>query len=46
MIEIDSVLLGEISSLAAFNNIDLDEYITFLLEEEILKDITFSLFSD
>ena len=44
--EIDSSLLDEIRSLAALDNIDIDDYITLLLEEEILKDITLSLVSD
>ena len=45
-IEIDSRLLDEIRSFAASSNIDIDEYITFLLEEEILKEVTLSLVSD
>ena len=45
-IEIDSRLLDEIRSLAAVDNIAIDEYITLLLEEEILKEITYSLVSD
>ena len=45
-IEIDSKLLNEIQSLAAFKNIDIHDYITLLLEEEILKEITISLVSD
>ena len=45
-IEIDSKLFDEIRSLAASNNIDIDDYVTELLEEEILKEITISLVSD
>ena len=45
-IEIDSFLLDEIRSLAALSNIEIDDYITLLLEEEILKEITVSLVSD
>ena len=45
-IEIDSRLLDEIRSLAALDNIVIDDYITLLLEEEILKEITYSLVSD
>ena len=45
-IEIDSRLLDEIRSLAALDNIVVDDYITLLLEEEILKEITYSLVSD
>ena len=45
-IEIDSRLLDEIRSLAALDNIVIDDYITLLLEEEILKEITLSLVSD
>ena len=45
-IEIDSLLLDEIRSLAALNNTEIDDYITLLLEEEILKEITHSLVSD
>ena len=45
-IEIEANLLNEIRSLAALKNIDIDDYVTLLLEEEILKDITVSLVSD
>ncbi len=45
-IEIDSRLLEEIRSLAASNNLNIDDYLTHLLEEEILKEITISLVSD
>ena len=45
-IEIDAKLLDEFRSLAALCNIDIDDYITLLLEEEILKEITVSLVSD
>ena len=45
-IELDSRLFDEIRSLAALNNIDIEDYITLLLEEEILKEITISLVSD
>ena len=45
-IEIDANLLNEIRSLAALRNIDIDDYITLLLEEEILKEITINLVSD
>jgi len=46
MVEIDCRLLNEVRSLAALNNVDLDDYITLLLEEEILKEISISLVSD
>ena len=45
-IEIDSRLLDEIRSLAASNDLNIDDYLTRLLEEEILKEITISLVSD
>ena len=45
-IEIESRLLDEIRSLAALDNILIDDYITLLIEEEILKEITHSLVSD
>ena len=45
-IEIDANLLNEIRSLAALKNIDIDDYVTHLIEEEILKEITASLISD
>ena len=45
-IEIDPSLLDEIQSLATSKKIDIDDYLTLLLEEEILKDITVSLVSD
>ena len=45
-IEIDAKLLDEFRSLATLNNIDIDDYLTFLLEEEILKDITVSIVSE
>ena len=44
-IEIDANLLNEIRSLAALKNIDIDDYLTLLLEEEILKEITACLVS-
>ncbi len=45
-IELDVNLLHEIRSLAALKNIDIDDYVTHLIEEEILKEITVSLVSD
>ena len=45
-IDLDSELFDEIRSLASLNNIEIDDYITLLLEEEILKEITLSLISD
>ena len=45
-IDIDANLLDEIRSLAALKNIEIDDYVTLLLEEEILKEITISLVSD
>ena len=45
-IKIDPKLLDEMRSLALLNNIEIDDYITLLLEEEILKEITISLVSD
>ncbi len=45
-IEIDASLLDEIRSLATLKKIDMDDYLTLLLEEEILKEITVSLVSD
>ena len=45
-IEIDAKFLDEIRSLATLNNMDLDDYVTLLLEEEILKEITFCIVSD
>ena len=45
-VELDSVLMDNLFSLAASNNINIDEYITLLLEEEILKDITKSYVSE
>ena len=45
-IEIDASLLNEIRSLATLKNIDIDDYVTLLLEEEILKEITVSFVSD
>tara|TARA_Y100000994_G_scaffold169880_1_gene139877 strand:- start:141 stop:308 length:168 start_codon:yes stop_codon:yes gene_type:complete len=45
-IELDAKLLDEIRSLAALKNIDFDDYITHILEEEILKEISISLVSD
>ena len=38
-IEIDANLLDEIRSFAALKNIDIDDYVTFLIEEEIMKEI-------
>ena len=45
-IELDSKWLDEIRSLAALHNIEIDDYVSLLLEEEILKEITISLASD
>mgnify|MGYP004179677943 CR=1 FL=1 len=45
-IEVDPMLLDEMRSLAALKNIKFDDYITLLLEEEILKEITAKLVSD
>ena len=45
-IDIDPILLDEMRSLAALKNIKLDDYVTLLLEEEILKEVTISLVSD
>ena len=45
-VEIDANLLNEIRSLAALKNIHIDDYVTHLIEEEILKEITASLVSD
>ena len=45
-IKIDPKLLDEMRALAVLNNIEIDDYITLLLEEEILKEITISLVSD
>ena len=45
-IEIDPKLLDEMRALAVLNNIEIDDYITILLEEEILKEITVNLISD
>jgi len=45
-IEIDASLLNEIRSLATLKKIDIDDYVTLLLEEEILKEITVSFVSD
>ena len=45
-IEIDANLLNEIRALGFLNNIEIDDYITLLLEEEILKEISISLVSD
>ena len=45
-IDIDSKLLDDLLSLAALSNLDIHDYITLLLEEEILKEITVSLVSD
>ena len=45
-LEIDSRLLDEIRTLAALDSIVIDDYISLLLEEEILKEITKSLVSD
>ena len=46
LIEIDASILNEIRSLATLKKIDIDDYVTLLLEEEILKEITISLVSD
>ncbi len=45
-IEIDPSLLDEIQSFATSKKIDIDDYLTLLLEEEILKEITVNLVSD
>ena len=45
-IVVESKLLDEIRTLAFINNFEIDDYISFLLEEEILKEITLSLVSD
>jgi hypothetical protein len=45
-IEIDASLLYEIRSLATLKKIDMDDYVTLLLEEEILREITVSFVSD
>ena len=45
-IKIDASLLDQMRSLAALENIHIDDYMTLLLEEEILKEITLSLVSD
>ena len=45
-IEIDASLLNGIRSLATLKKIDIDDYVTLLLEEEILKEITVSFVSD
>ena len=45
-IKIDPKLMDEMRALAVLNNIEIDDYITLLLEEEILKTITVSFFSD
>ena len=45
-IEIDASLLNEIRLLATLKKIDIDDYVTLLLEEEILKEITVSFVSD
>ena len=45
-IEIDASLLDEIRSIATLKKIDMDDYLTLLLEEEILKEITVCLVSD
>ena len=43
---LDALLLDELKSIAAYRNIHIDDYITLLLEEEILKEVTISLVSD
>ena len=45
-IELDAGLLNEIRSLAALQKIDFDDYVTLLLEEEVLNEITLCLVSD
>ena len=45
-IDIDCTLCDEIQSLADLNNMEIEDYITFLLEEEILRAMTVSLVSD
>ena len=45
-IEIDASFLSEIRSLATLKNVDIVDYVTLLIEEEILKEITVSLVSD
>ena len=45
-IELENSLIFEIQSIADSKNIHIDDYITLLIEEEILKAITVSLVSD
>ena len=45
-IVLDTSLLNDLESMAVCENIDIDDYITLLLEEEILKEITISFVSD
>ena len=44
-IYLDSDLLEELRALAALRDIHIDDYITSLLEEEVLKEITIRLAS-
>ena len=46
VVEIDAKLLDEIRSFAALKNIGIEDYLTHLIEEEILKEITVSLVSE
>ena len=45
-VQLDALLIKDIQLMADHNDIPIDDYITFLLEEEILKEITLSLVSD
>ncbi len=45
-IEIDANLLNEMRSMADLKNIDIHDYVTLLIEEEILKEITVSYVTD
>ena len=45
-VELDKFLIDELRSIADCKHVQFDDYITFLLEEEILKEITISLVSD
>tara|TARA_B100000579_G_C22401952_1_gene652261 strand:+ start:250 stop:417 length:168 start_codon:yes stop_codon:yes gene_type:complete len=45
-VELSRELVDDLKVLADVKNIDIDDYITLLLEEEILKEITVSLVSD
>ena len=45
-VDLDKVLMDDLQTIADHKHIHIDEYITSLLEEEILKEITTSLVSD